>query len=101
MALGHTRTAAESRTRQLEMSCRGRFRFDANSLAACFGVRPYKLAQWVRDGLLKSLDGRFSEVAVARFIREHPQEYDLARVDQAWFKAMVFAGLLRGNGDRG
>src|ERR1035441_1276512 len=96
MALGHTRTAEESRTRQLEMSCRVRFGFDANSLAACFGVRPGKLTQWVRDGLLKPLDGgRFSEVAIARFIREHPQEYDLARVDQTWFKAMVFTGLLR------
>ena len=102
MALGHTRTAAESRTRQLEMSCRVRFGFDANSLAACFGVKPDKLDQWVRDGLLKpASDGRLSEVAVARFIRGYPQEYDLARVDQTWFKAMVFAGLLRGKRRQG
>ena len=74
------------------MSCRVRFGFDANSLAACFGVRPDRLDRWVRDGLLKpASDGRFSEVAIARFIREYPQEYDLARVDQMWFKAMVFA----------
>ena len=65
-------------------------------------VRPDKLDQWVRDGLLKpASDGRLSEVAVARFIRKYPQEYDLARVDQAWFKAMVFAGLLRGKRRQG
>ncbi|HEY1221601.1 MAG TPA: hypothetical protein VGF03_21855, partial [Bryobacteraceae bacterium] len=36
---------------------------------------------------------RFSEADVERFVREHPEEYALGRVDQEWFKYVVFGHL--------
>lgn len=87
--LGRTRRAVEMRARKLEMSWRVRDGFDQRGLAMCFGVMPAKVAQWLEDGLLKRREGRISEVAVARFIRAHPDAYDLRRVDQVWFKSLL------------
>jgi hypothetical protein len=34
--------------------------------------------------------GRIPEAVVARFLARHPETYDLAKVNQAWFKALMF-----------
>src|ERR1039458_9548776 len=88
--MGRTRKAVEARARQIERSCRVFDALDADTLAECFGVKTEKVNQWVRKGLLKPVEGQFREDAIAEFIRECPLEYNLARVDQAWFKLMVF-----------
>ena len=90
--LGRTRTAVEMRARRLEMSWRVRDGFTQQSLAECFGVMPAKVAQWVQMGSLTLCEGRITEEDVRRFIRLHPAEYDLRRVDQLWFKSMMTAG---------
>ncbi len=90
--LGRTRESVEGRARKLEMSWRVRDGFDQQGLAACFGVMPVKVSQWLQDGLLHLSEGRISEREVARFIRRHPDAYDLRRVDQLWFKSILTAG---------
>jgi hypothetical protein len=48
-------------------------------------------------GQVKDVQGyRVSEKAVVKFLIEHPDKYDLRRVDQGWFKAVLFGGGSRG-----
>ena len=66
-----------------------------------------RIESWARRGLLGKPHGhgghggniRFAEANVVRFIRRYPSEYNLGRVDETWFKAMVF-GRLAGTGER-
>jgi hypothetical protein len=72
--------------------------YNISNLAEVFGVHHLRVEIWARRGLLGKAHGhgghgsaiRFTESNVVRFIREHASEYDLARVDQTWYKAMVF-----------
>ncbi|MGA2773611.1 MAG: MerR family transcriptional regulator [Bryobacteraceae bacterium] len=75
--------------------------YSIGDLAQVFGVHHERVESWVGRGLLGRTraigadrgDTRFAEADVARFVRGNPREYDLRRVDQMWFKAMVFASL--------
>lgn len=76
-------------------------------LARCFGVGPRRVERWMDLGLFgrtRDFGGtgcrRVGQRQVARFIRRHGREYDICRVDQVWFAAIVFgadqsAGLRR------
>ena len=73
--------------------------YGIRNLCQCFGLHHGRIEGWIRRGLLGKVGGgavggaiRFPESSIVRFIRKHPCEYDLARVDQVWFKAMVFGG---------
>ena len=95
--LGRTRWSIESRAAKLDLSLRVKWGYNLTDLATAFGVRYGQVQGWVARGLLgrtREWQGvRVDEKAVARFIRLHPHEYDLRRVDQWWFKGIVF-GLL-------
>jgi len=76
----------------------GRSAYSIGDLAQGLGVHHRHVEGWAKRGLLGRVRGggadgrnaRFTEANVVRFIREHPLEYDLGRVDKVWFKAMVF-----------
>jgi hypothetical protein len=86
---------------KLERSLRLTDGYNVSDLCEVFGLNHTRIEGWMRRGLLGKAHGhgghggniRFSEANVVRFIRQHPGEYDLSRVDQTWFKAMVFARL--------
>ena len=92
--LGRTVLSVESRAARQELSLRAREGYNLTDLAAVLGVRYLRVRGWVERGLLgrvREWQGlRVKEAAVARFIRRYPHEYDLRRVDEVWFKAMVF-----------
>jgi hypothetical protein len=75
--------------------------YSVSELAELFGLRESHTESWARRGLLGRPHGhrghggniRFTEKNVVRFIRHHPHEYSLGRVDKIWFKAMVFGRL--------
>jgi hypothetical protein len=50
---------------------------------------------WLRYGGQGSAlhSTRIPEPSVKRFLKEHPEEYRLARVDEAWFKGMLFTAF--------
>jgi hypothetical protein len=81
--------------------------YDISDLAECFGLHHSRIESWARRGLLGTPHGhgghggniRFAEKNIVRFIRRHPHEYDLGRVDKTWFKGMLF-GRLAGTGER-
>ena len=41
-------------------------------------------------GWLRVQQGRVTEPSIIKFLREHPEEYRLSRVDEAWFKGLLF-----------
>ena len=95
--LGRSVLSVESRAARLEFSLRVRDGYNLTDLAQVLGVRYLRVKGWVDRGLLgqaRERQGlRVQEKAVARFIRRYPHEYDLRRVDEVWFKAMVFGSL--------
>jgi hypothetical protein len=88
---------------QLGMSRRVGAGYSIADLRDVFGATGDRVQSWMRRGLLGTVHPvnglRVTEAHVVRFIRRHPHEYDLRRVDQFWFKAMVF-GRLASLGER-
>lgn len=66
--------------------------YSRHDLSIVFGVSEYVVRQWIARGWLcpDSSTDRVPEDQVSRFIRRHPEEYNLKRVDEAWFKGMIF-----------
>jgi len=72
--------------------------YNVSDLAEVFGVAHGRIESWARRGLLGRPAGhgghggniRFATVNILRFIKAHASEYDLNRVDQSWFKGMLF-----------
>ena len=71
-------------------------------LGLCFGEDHHKITQWIKNGWLQDRlqgtrrhDGngndihRFRERDILTFIRDHPQEFNLGKVDQTWFLDLV------------
>lgn len=71
--------------------------YTLSMLIMMFGSSMGETKNWIRRGLLGKVrevgcGQRVTDEAVLRFIRKYPHEYDLRRVDQVWFKSMVFGG---------
>lgn len=95
-ALGRSPESVEAKAEKLRLSRRVREGYTIEDLAQCFGTYRAKVRHWIERGLLgrpvrNGIAVRVHERSVLRFIREHAAEYDLRRVDQTWFKGMVFA----------
>jgi hypothetical protein len=54
------------------------------------GVSRRQVGKWIRLNWLKPLHGRIPERDMIRFRRRHPEQYQLNRVDEAWFKGLLF-----------
>lgn len=95
----HLRRSVESciaKVERLHLSRRPREGYNAADLALAFGVHHQVISRWMDRGLFGrvSRNGgkRVAETSVMRFLRRHVHEYDLRRVDQVWFKSMIFEG---------
>jgi hypothetical protein len=85
---------------KLRLSIRLSEGYNISDLAEVFGLHHSRIESWARRGLLGKPSGhgghggniRFAGTNIVRFIRRHPSEYDLGRVDATWFKSMVFGG---------
>ena len=93
-----THSSIERRMSVLGLSRLPREGYNLRDLAAVFGARYHRVKCWMDRGLLGKpqwvcREWRIDERALIRFLRHHPHEYDLRRVDQIWFKAMLFGAL--------
>jgi hypothetical protein len=92
-ALGHSRRVSEGYT--------------MHDLEECLGEDQHKIQKWIANGWLRDRrqgnqrhDGnghdihRFREKDILAFIKQHPQEINLGKVDHTWFLDLV---LLRGS----
>jgi hypothetical protein len=50
---------------------------------------------WIKLGWLRVQDDRITETSMMKFLRDHPEEYRLNRVDEAWFKGLMFPSFGR------
>jgi len=96
--LGRGVASVQLRARKLQRSLRVTEGYNVSDLAEVFGVSHGRVESWARRGLLGRATGhgghggnlRFATQCVLRFVRKHASEYDLNRVDQEWFKAILF-----------
>ena len=90
--------AIKTRFKELEISYRVTNGYTMKEIAECFGVCDELVRKWVAKGLLQTKwqprderdRVRFTDAAIREFVKNHPQEYSLARVDQLWFLGLVF-----------
>jgi hypothetical protein len=92
--LGRTRLATAGRMERLKVSRRPSEGYCVSDLMGAMGVSYSFIVSKLKRGLFGKVHRngglRASEENVVRFLREHWREYDLRRVDQDWYKAMVF-----------
>ena len=95
-----------NKLKRLGTSRRVRDGYTMRDLELCLGEDHYKIAAWITNGWLQDhLQGtrrqngngndihRIREDDIVDFIRNHPQEINLGKVDQTWFLDLV---LLKG-----
>lgn len=90
-ALGRSYPSVVHRIQRLGRAGRLTKGYTREDLAACLGVCFRTVENWITRGWLRlNPDDRISDVIVERFLAQHPEAYDLRRVDQFWFKSAMF-----------
>jgi hypothetical protein len=76
----------------MKLSYQIRDGYSTSDLMKVFGVGWKSVERWLAHGWLRPSpeSGRMSESTVLAFIKRHPEEYSLKRIDEAWFKGMIF-----------
>ena len=95
-----------NKCKHMRISRRVRNGYTMRDLELCLGEDHHKIAGWIKNGWLQDRlqgtrrhDGngrdvhRIREKDILDFLRKHPQEINLGKVDQTWFLDLV---LLRG-----
>jgi hypothetical protein len=95
-----------NKLKRLGTSRRVREGYTMRDLEQCLGEDHHKISAWIANGWLRDrLQGtrrhggngkdihRIGEKDILRFLKNHPQEINLGKVDQVWFLDLV---LLRG-----
>ncbi len=90
--LGHGWTKIEAKIRSMGLRTALLDGMTALDVTLALGVSHQSVQRWEVNGWLRrsSSNDRFREEAVRALIEQHPKEYDLRRVDQDWFKALLF-----------
>jgi hypothetical protein len=92
--LRRTFESVRAKGEHLRLSRRAQEGYNIADLQQAFGESAATIRRWMERGLFGKVhrwDGhRVKELNVQIFIRDHTAEYDLRRVDQAWFKGLAF-----------
>lgn len=88
--LGRTEYSVKAQLRKLGLSLQFRDGYTGETLASVLGTSPKTVRRWEQMRWLKKVDDRFPESAIRRFLVTHPEQYQLGRVNEAWFKGMLF-----------
>ncbi len=104
--LGRPENSVVTKLKHMSTSRRVRNGYTMRELEICLGEDHHKIQRWIAVGWLpdnlqgtRRHDGngkdihRISEKDILNFIRNHPQELNLGKVDQTWFLDLV---LLKG-----
>jgi hypothetical protein len=104
--LSRPESSVVNKLKRLGTSRRVREGYTMRQLELCLGEDHHKISRWINNGWLQDRhqrtlrhDGngndihRIREEDVLNFIKDHPQEINLGKVDQIWFLDLV---LLKG-----
>jgi hypothetical protein len=75
---------------RLQLSSRLSDGYSRSDVQYLLGVGQRTIRKWIALGWLRVQDGRVTEPSMIKFLREHPEEYRLSRVDEAWYKGLLF-----------
>jgi hypothetical protein len=102
--LGRSTTAVVMKVKHLNLSYALREGYTERRLMECFGVDHHTITRWIDAGKLRRRERPYSgrralcltNVDVLEFIQNHPDAFELSRVDQTWFMDLILGGgLLR------
>jgi hypothetical protein len=93
--LGRTYYSVKAQVSRMGLSACVSAHYSQHDVQQLFGVGRKRVCQWIRNRWLQLQDGRITERSLERFLRQHPEEYQLNRVDEAWFKGMLFPSFGR------
>ena len=65
--------------------------YSLQEVVALMGVSFPTAQRWLQLGLVTARDGRVTEESLRLFVFRHPELYTLRKVDEHWFKPLVFA----------
>lgn len=94
--LGHGWSAIASKIDSMGLRYGIKEGMSAADLATGFGVAHQTVKKWEDIGIIKRggkghpNPDRFSDATVRAFAAKYPDMYDLRRVDQEWYKALLF-----------
>lgn len=88
--LNRSHGSVKARLKELGLSGRIREGYSQDDLRRLLGVSARSIKTWLARGWLRLVQERIPEASVIRFLRLHSEQYHLGRVDQAWFKGLVF-----------
>lgn len=89
--LGRSYRSVRAKVSSVGISGQLRDGYSGRDLASIFGVAEETVGKWERrKWLSRGHNAKFSDASLQTFIRQHPAEYDLRRVDQVWFKGLMF-----------
>lgn len=91
LKLGRSYHSVKRKVVAMKLSSRVREGYSLQDVQELLGVNSRKVYSWICKGWLRLDDGRVSDMQMRRFLRRHPEEYILRRVDEAWFKDVVFS----------
>jgi len=88
--LNRTHSSVKAKMKERELSARVSEGYTQDDLRRLLGVSIRSIEKWLSLGWLRIVLGRVPEASVIRFLRLHSEEYHLGRVEQAWFKGLLF-----------
>jgi len=101
--LGRTETSVVLRAKRLHLSRKIDNGYSSRAVAEGFGIDSHAVLSWIRRGWLKASRGQMfgpheswaiAPEAVRAFIKSHPTEFDIRKVDQVWFLDVL--GVING-----
>lgn len=93
LAAGLSRTycSVKAAIRSMKLDGRVTEGYSVDELVRSFGVGKATIDRWIAKGWITRNEGRITETSVLRFLHMRPHEYQLRRIDEVWFKELVFA----------
>jgi len=96
--LGRSYYSVKARIASMRLSSRISDGYSQQDVQQLFGVGANRVRLWITRGWLQMYKGRVTEKSLERFLRQHSEEYQLSRVDETWFKGMLFSSFGRPGG---
>jgi hypothetical protein len=89
--IGRSEYSVKAALKRLMLSARISQGYSRTDLVELLGASPTSVRRWERlNWLVFGCCGRASESCVRRFLKLHPDQYQLSFVNEAWFKGLLF-----------